>query len=100
MLRPFAHHVARCCAKFQTGQTCKSTTPNISFIPRSEPVGSVKRAVEFKFLKKPYGLHTSRDALQVPTLLGVVASICTPSPTRTQQLPTLLAQQGGILLKG
>ena len=24
------------------------------------------------------------DALQVPTLLGVVASVCTPLPTRTQ----------------
>ena len=86
MLCPFAHHVARCCAKFETGQTCKSTTPNISFILWSEPVGSVKRAVEFKFLKKPYGLYPSRDALRVPTLLGVVASVCIPSPTRTQQL--------------
>ena len=37
---------------------------------------------------KSYGLYPSHDALQVPTLLGVVASICTPLPTRTQQLPT------------
>ena len=35
----------------------------------------------------------SDDALQVPTLLGVVASVSTPLPTRTQRLPTLLAQQ-------
>ena len=42
---------------------------------------------------KTYGLYPSHDALQVPTLLGVVASVCTPLPTRTQQLPTLLAQQ-------
>ena len=27
------------------------------------------------------------------TLLGLVASVCTPLPTRTQKLPTLLAQQ-------
>ena len=35
------------------------------------------------------GLYFSHDALQVPNLLGVVASVCTPLPTRTQQLPTL-----------
>ena len=35
----------------------------------------------------------SHDALQVPTLLGVIESLCTPLPKRTQQLPTLLAQQ-------
>ena len=28
-----------------------------------------------------YGLHPSHDALQVPALLGVVASVCTPLPT-------------------
>ena len=39
---------------------------------------------------KTYGLYRSHDALQVPTLLGVVASVCTPLPTRTQQLSTLL----------
>ena len=41
-----------------------------------------------------YGLYPSHaDALQVLTVLGVVASVCTPLPTRTQQLTTLLAQQ-------
>ena len=25
-----------------------------------------------------YGLYPSQDAIQVPTLLGVVASVCTP----------------------
>ena len=29
MLRPFAHPVACCCAKFETGQTFQPTTPNI-----------------------------------------------------------------------
>ena len=31
-----------------------------------------------------YGLCPSHDEPQVPTLLGVVASACTPLPTRTQ----------------
>ena len=35
MLRPFAHPVACCCAKFETGQTLQPTTPNISFVPWS-----------------------------------------------------------------
>ena len=48
---------------------------------------------------KTYGLYPSHDALQVPTLLGVVEYFCTPLPTRTQQLPTLLAQQCWELLR-
>ena len=42
---------------------------------------------------KTYGLYPSHDALQVPTLLGVVVTVSTPLPTCKQQLPTLLAQQ-------
>ena len=38
-------------------------------------------------------LYPSHNALQVPTLLGVVTSVCTPLLTRTQQLPPLLVQQ-------
>ena len=49
-------------------------------------------------VNKTYGLYPSHDALRVPTLLGVVAPVCTPLPTRTQQLPTLLAQQCRELL--
>ena len=37
--------------------------------------------------------QNTKSQLQVPTLLGVVASVCTSLPTRTQQLPTLLGQQ-------
>ena len=48
---------------------------------------------------KSYGLYPSHDALQVLTLLGVVASVYTPLSTRTQQLPTLLAQQSQELLR-
>ena len=46
----------------------------------------------YAWFTKTYGLHPSHDALQVQTLLGVVASVCTP------QLPTLLAQQCWELL--
>ena len=48
---------------------------------------------------KTYGLYPSHDALRVPTLLGAVASVCTPLPRRTQQLTTLLAQQCWELLR-
>ena len=48
---------------------------------------------------KTYGLYPSHDALQVPTLLGVVACVCTPLPIRTRQLPKLLAQQCWELLR-
>ena len=44
----------------------------------------------YAWFTKTYGLYPSHDALQVSTLLGVVASVCSPLPTRTQQLPTLL----------
>ena len=47
----------------------------------------------YAWFTKTYGLYPSHNALQVPTLLGVVASVCTPLPTRKQQLPTLLARQ-------
>ena len=88
----------------------KRFTPNISFVPwwlkRSETMldpfaqlfqhccGHVRvlHIVCFKFTKS-CGLYHFHDALQVLTLLGVVASVCKPLPTRTQQLPTLMAQQ-------
>ena len=47
----------------------------------------------YAWFTKTYGLYPSHDALQVPTLLEVVASVCRPLPTRTQQLPTVLRQQ-------
>ena len=53
----------------------------------------------YAWITKTYGLYSSHDALQVPNLLGVVASVCTPLPTRKQQLPTLLAQQCWELLR-
>ena len=53
----------------------------------------------FVWFTKTYGLYPSLDALQVLTLLEVVASVCTPLPTRSQQLPTLLAQKCWKLLR-
>ena len=44
-------------------------------------------------VSKVLWVYPSHDALQVPTLSGVVASVCTPLPTRTWRLPALLAQQ-------
>ena len=46
----------------------------------------------YAWFTKTYGLYPSHDALQVPTLLEVVASFCRPLPTRTQQLPVLCQQ--------
>ena len=53
----------------------------------------------YAWFKKTYGLYPSHDALQVPNLLGGVASVCTPLPTRTQHFPTFLAQQCWELLR-
>ena len=47
----------------------------------------------YTWFTKYYGLYPPHHALQVPTLFGVVASVCTPLLTQTQQLPTFLAQQ-------
>ena len=53
----------------------------------------------YVWITKTYGLYSSHDALQVPNLLGVVASVCAPLPTGRQHLPTLLAQQCWALLR-
>ena len=53
----------------------------------------------YAWIAKTYGLYSSNDALQVPDLLEVVEPVCTPLPTRTQQLPTLLAQHCWELLR-
>ena len=57
------------------------------------------RHAHYAWFTKTCVLYPSHDALQVPTLLGVVASVCTPLLTLTQQLPTLLAQQCWDLLR-
>ena len=45
------------------------------------------RHAHYAWFTKTYELHPTHGALQVPTLLGVVASVCRQLPTRTQQLP-------------
>ena len=88
--------VACCCAKFETGQIFQPTTPNISFVPWSpkrsatmlDPFAQLCNIVgaahaHNAWFTMTYGLYPSHDPLQIPTLLGVVASVCTPLPTRT-----------------
>ena len=115
MLRPFAHPVACCCMLLRV--VAQSLKPVKLFSQRlptfllfhdrrsvaqqcwirlhssSNIVGATH--AHYAWFTKTYGLYPSHDALQVPTLLKVVASVCTPLPTRTRQLPTLLAQQFG-----
>ena len=89
--------VSCCCAKFETGQTFQPTTPNSSFVrdrrrvaqqcwirlhSSSNIVGAAH--AHYALFTMTYGLYPSHDALQVPKLLGVVASVCTPLPTCTQ----------------
>ena len=112
ILRPFAHHVACCCAKFETVKLFSQQLPTfllfrdrrsvaqqcwIRLHSSSNIVGAAH--AHYAWFTKTYGLYSSNDALQVPTLLGVVASVSTPLPTCTQQLPTLLAQQRWELLR-
>ena len=63
----------------------------ISLNSSSNIVGATH--AHYVWITKTYGLYSSYEALQVPNLLGVVASVCTPLPTRKQQLPTMLTQQ-------
>ena len=69
----------------------------ISLHSSSNIVGAAH--AHYAWFIKTYGLYPSHDAPRVPTLLGVVASVCPPLPTSMQQLPTLLAQQRWELLR-
>ena len=92
MLRPFAHSVACYCAEFESGQTFARLFQHCLDHARASHMVSLEVA-------KSYGFYPSHDALQVLTLFGVVASVFTPLPKRTQQLPTFLAQQVWELLR-
>ena len=119
VLRPFAHPVA-CCwmllrvvvqsskpvklfsqqfPTFLLLRDCRRSVAQQCWIRlhSSSNIVGVTHA-HYAWFTKTYGLYPSHDALQVPTLLGVVASIYTPPPTWTQQLPMLLAQQCWELL--
>ena len=63
-----------------------------NFQQASMPSGLLARLTTLR--KQEYG-----SLLQVSTLLGVVASVGTPLPTRTAQLPTFLAQRCWKLLR-
>ena len=119
LFRPFAHPVACCwmllCVVAQSLKPVKLFSQQLpTFLlfrdrrnvaqqcwirlqSSSNIVGATH--ARYAWFTKTYGLYPSHDALQVPKMLGVVASVCTPLPTRTQQLPTLLAQQYLELLR-
>ena len=119
MLRPIAHPVACCWMLLRVvAQSLKPVKLFSQQLP-TFPLFHDRRSVaqqcwirlhsssnivgathaHYAWITKTYGLYSSHDALQVPNLLGVVASVCTPLPTRTQQLPTLLAQRRWELLR-
>ena len=88
MLRPFCTPycmlvdvVACCCAKFETGKTFQPTTPNISFAQLFEHCWGHARSLRM--------VYKDLWAVSFPRRTAGP----TPLPTRTQQLPTLLAQQ-------
>ena len=119
MLRPFAHPVACCWMLLRVvAQSLKPVKLFSQQLPTFPWFRDHRKVVQqcwirlnsssnivgaththYAWITKTYGLYSSHDALQVPNLLGVVASVCTPLQTRTQQLPTLLAQQCRELLQ-
>jgi len=97
MLRPFAHPVAFCWMLLRVvAQSLKAVKLFSQQLPTfllfrdrrsvaqqgwirlhssSNIVGAT--LAHYAWFTKTYGLYPSHDALQVPTLLGVVASVCT-----------------------
>ena len=111
-LQTLLHVVGCCCVKFETVKLFSPHLPTLLLFRdhrsvaqqcwiRLQSSSNIVGATHayYAWFTKTYGLYPSHDALQVPTLLGVVASVCTPLPTRTQELPTLLAQQCWELLR-
>ena len=95
--------VACCCAKFETGQTFQQQLPTFLWFRDRRSVAqqcwirlhSSSNIVwathaHYAWFTKTCGLYPSHDALQVPTLFGVVSSVCTTLPTRTQRCWELL----------
>ena len=111
MLGPFAHPVARCCillgvvvqslksvkflsqklTTFLLFRDCRSVAQqcwirlNIVRATHAHYTMDNSHAIihDYTWSLKSYRLYPSHDALQVPTLLRVVASLCPPLPTRT-----------------
>ena len=95
--------VACYCAKFETGQTFQQQLPTFLWFRDRRSVAqqcwirlhSSSNIVwathaHYAWFTKTCGLYPSHDALQVPTLFRVVASVCTTLPTRTQRCWELL----------
>ena len=101
MLRLFAHPVACCWMLFRVvAQSLKPVKRYCQQLPTfllfcdsrsvaqqcwirlhdsSNIVGATH--ANYAWITKTYGSCSSHDALQVPNLLGIVASVCTPLPT-------------------
>ena len=110
MLRSFAHPVACCCmllrAVAQSLKSVKLFSQQLTTFLLFRDHRSVAQQcwirlhssfnivgntnAHYARFTKTYAFYRSHDALEVPTLLGVVTSVCAPLATRTQQLPTLL----------
>ena len=102
MLRPFAYPVA-CCwmllrKVWNRGQTFQPTTPNILLFRDRRSVvqqcwirlhssSNITGATHAHYagFTKTYGLYPSHDALQVPTLLGVVVHHCQHARNNSQR---------------
>ena len=119
MLRPFAHPVACCCMllavvvqSLKPVKLLSQQLPTfllfrdrrrvaqqvwIRFHSSSNIVGTTH--AHYTWFTKYYGMYRPHHALQVPSLFGVVASVCIPLLTQTQQLPTFLAQKCRELLR-
>ena len=102
-LHTLLHPVGCCCAKFETGQTFQPTTPNISFVSWSPKCSATMFDPFAQLFQRCWG--RARSLCMVYKDLWVVsfprcttgANIERPLPTRTQQLPTLLAQHWELL---
>ena len=103
--------VACCCARFETGQTFQPTTPNISVVPLSpkrnatmlDPFAQLSqhcwgRARSLCMVYKDLWVVSFPRCTAGPDIVGNCCVRCTQLPTRTQQLPTLLAQQCSTML--
>ena len=90
MLRPFAHPVA--CFWMLLRVVAQSLKP-VKLFSQRLPTFLLFRN------RRSVAQQCWIVCIALPTFLGVVASVCTPLPTRTQQLPTLLRQRCWELLR-
>ena len=96
------HVVACCSAKFETVQNFEPTTPKISFFCDRRSVAQQcwirlhssynivgATHAHYTWSPKSYGLYPSHDALQVPTVSGVV---CTPLTNTVTTTPNIVGR--------